>query len=864
MNNDEGRMMTFKIVIIYLVIGSAWILFSDQSLLLATDSDVWLPISLVKQWLFIAFTSCVLYGLISFYMKRIFQAQMKEQQVSEELLAVHEELVVSEEELRMQVEELNSNDSKLSRQNVVLEALHETTLGLMDRRSMEELLSKLVSSATKLANTDNGYYNAIDLQTGSMERKVGCGIYACDVGRKMSIKAGLIAEVIRTGTNQIVADYSQWDKRLSDSFFDQVRSEMQVPLKIANQIIGVIGMSYVEQEQRFAPIDVQTFQHFAEIAMIALTNASQYEQVQREIGDRMKAEEQAKVSEGERQQAAEELQLWGLVFENTGAAIFLTDGACRMVAVNRSFQQITGYQSNETLHRQPRVFEFVHENEDFQTNLTKLLKEYNFWQGELWVRRKDGSRFPSFVSISCMQQINSDISHYLITFFDISEKKAAEQRIHDLVNFDILTGLPNRRLLQERMGLAMAQCHGNGSKMAVLFLDLDRFKTVNDSLGHDLGDLLLKDIGRRLNNSVSREDTVSRQNADEFIIVLTQITDCDQVQGVATSLLAIVATPCLLEGTEVVTCATIGISIYPDDGKTSAVLLKNAETAMSHAKKNNYGGCQFFTASLNHIIAERLEIESSLRKAIYNDEFVLYYQPQIDLVTGGVVGVEALIRWQHPVQGLIAPGKFISIAEATGLIIPIGEWVIKEVCRQSQLWQQRNLVIPIALNISAVQFMQADFCNRMEMILLRTGVDPCLLEIELTESVVMKDADQTINELKRLKELGLRLSIDDFGTGYSSLSYLRRFPIDRLKIDQSFVRYMTTDKASLAIIDAIIALGHSLGLTVIAEGVETELELNMLRQRNCQEVQGYYFARPMLADQLTALFAEGKLHSFQS
>ncbi len=431
------------------------------------------------------------------------------------------------------------------------------------------------------------------------------------------------------------------------------------------------------------------------------------------------------------------------------------------------------------------------------------------------------------------------------------------------MNYDVLTGLPNRRLLQERMKTAIAQSQSTNSKMAVLFIDLDRFKTVNDSLGHDVGDLLLKEIGGRLNASVGKEDTVSRQNADAFIIVLAHVADSIQVKTMVTNLLEKIAIPWLLDGTELVTSATIGISIYPDDGQNSAELLKNAEAAMIQAKEKGYGNYQFFTVELNKLISERLGLENSLRKAIYNDEFVLHYQPQIDIVTGGVVGVEALIRWQHPVQGMIEPGKFISIAEATGLIIPIGEWVIKEVCRQNQSWQCHGLVIPIAINISAVQFSQADFCNMIEMILTRTGIDPCLLEIELTEGVVMKDADQAINGLKRLKELGLRLSIDDFGTGYSSLSYLRRFPIDKLKIDQSFVRYMTTDNASLAIIESIIALGHSLGLIVIAEGVETEQELEMLRQRHCQEVQGYYFARPMSADQLTTLFDEGKLQSLK-
>jgi diguanylate cyclase (GGDEF)-like protein/PAS domain S-box-containing protein len=682
MITDNSRMMTFKIVIIYFVLGSLWILFSEQSLLLVTEPDVRLLISFVKGWLFIFFTACMLYVLIYFYMKKIFQSQLTEQQANHDLLAVHEEL------------------------------------------------------------------------------------------------------------------------------------------------------------------------------------ASQYEQIQREIGDRIKAEELAKYSEGERRQAAEELLLWGLVFENTSEAIFLIDVACRIVAVNRSFQKLTGYRSSEILHQQPKIFEFVYKHEDFQSNLNELLKNYNFWQGELWVCRKDGSQFPGFVRINCMRQVSSEISNYLITFSDISEKKAAEQRIHDLVHFDVLTGLPNRHLLQQRMERVMTK-EQSSSKMAVLFIDLDRFKTVNDSLGHDKGDLLLKKIGRRLNDSIGREDTVSRQNGDEFIVALANVSDRNQVESVATNLLAAIATPCLIDGMELVTSATIGISIYPEDGQNFEELLKNAEAAMVHGKGNSYGSCHFFTAELNNLIAERLGLENSLRKAIYNDEFVLHYQPQIDVVTGCVVGVEALIRWQHPVQGLIAPGKFISIAEATGLIIPIGEWVIKEVCRQNQSWQSQGLVIPIAINISTVQFMQTDFCDMVEMILFRTGTEPRLLEFELTEGVVMKDADQTINELKRLKKLGLRLSIDDFGTGYSSLSYLRHFPIDKLKIDQSFVRYMTTDNASLAIIDAIIALGHSLGLTVIAEGVETEQELNMLKQRNCQEVQGYYFARPMPADQLTTLFDEGKLHSFK-
>jgi diguanylate cyclase (GGDEF)-like protein len=435
----------------------------------------------------------------------------------------------------------------------------------------------------------------------------------------------------------------------------------------------------------------------------------------------------------------------------------------------------------------------------------------------------------------------------------MSERKAAQERIEFLAHHDALTGLPNRLLLRDRVEQAQAQAVRLHSRVALLFLDLDRFKTINDSLGHPVGDALLKAVVDRLKGCVRESDTLSRQGGDEFVILLNDVRDSEAVARVADKIHQRMSEPIVLGSQSLNTSFSIGIALCPDDGEDFDSLLQKADTAMYHAKEAGRNGHRFFTEQMNRKVVEHMTLETQLRSALENREFVLHYQPQMDLHEGGIVGVEALIRWNSPENGLVSPARFIPVAEDSGVIVPIGAWVLGEACRQARAWQDAGLPpFVVAVNLSAVQFRRMDLVNTVINALVLSDLDSQWLELELTESILIQDAEATLDSVRRLKALGVKLSVDDFGTGYSSLAYLKRFAVDKLKIDQSFVRDLVTDPDDAAIVRAIIQMAHSLKLKTIAEGVESEDLSNLLRLFHCDEIQGYWLARPMPADELQA------------
>jgi diguanylate cyclase (GGDEF)-like protein len=443
---------------------------------------------------------------------------------------------------------------------------------------------------------------------------------------------------------------------------------------------------------------------------------------------------------------------------------------------------------------------------------------------------------------------------------DTEQRQAAEawsrearQRIEMLAHHDPLTGLPNRLLLRDRVEQAKAQASRTQSRLALMFLDLDRFKTINDSLGHPVGDSLLNEVVGRLKSCVRESDTISRQGGDEFIILLNDIRDSDAVARVADKIHQRMAEPLMLENHLLSTSFSIGVALYPDDGEDFDILLQKADTAMYHAKEAGRNGHRFFTEEMNQKVVEHLKLETQLRRALENKEFVLHYQPQLDLHEGGIVGAEALIRWNSPESGLVSPGKFIPVAEDSGLIAPIGAWVLNEACRQAKAWQDAGLQpFVVAVNLSAVQFRRMDLVNTVINALVLSDLDSQWLELELTESILIQDAETTLDAVRRLKALGVKLSVDDFGTGYSSLTYLKRFAVDKLKIDQSFVRDLLNDPDDAAIVRAIVQMAHSLKLKTIAEGVESQELATLLRVFHCDEIQGYCFAPPLPAAELEA------------
>lgn len=547
-----------------------------------------------------------------------------------------------------------------------------------------------------------------------------------------------------------------------------------------------------------------------------------------------------------RKQMEGQLHLSAKVFESSNEAILISDGKNRIISVNHRFEQITGYRAAEVLGSEAAILGADSENPSFYRNLHAILLEQGSWQGEASDRRKGGEIYPVWLSISLVRDKRGNPEYHIASFSDITERKQQEAQIEHLAFHDLLTGLPNRRLLIDRIQVAIAQAARDANGLALLFVDLDRFKTINDSLGHQAGDQLLRLVGERLKSWVRSGDTVSRVGGDEFIVLCP---DCDSPEGASSlgdKLLGAIAQPYQIGDTELVITASIGIALYPDNGADANSLIGNADVAMYLAKENDRNNYQFYSPELNARNLERLQMELRLRHALEEGEFLLYFQPQIDARDGKIVGAEALIRWLEPELGLIPPGRFIPLAEETGQIQAIGEWVLQQSCRHLKKWQEMGLTnLPIAINISARQFKQSSFVDTIGQTMAEHELPAHLLELELTESMLMKDVPQTTAKLNQLKKMGFRISIDDFGTGFSSLNYLRHFPLDVLKIDQSFVRELFDEGAALAIIESIIALARSLGMRTVAEGVETAEQRAILESSGCDILQGYLISRPL-------------------
>ncbi len=547
--------------------------------------------------------------------------------------------------------------------------------------------------------------------------------------------------------------------------------------------------------------------------------------------------------------AHKQLDLAAKVFESTNEGIMVTDAESVIQSVNPAFTTITGYSIEEAAGNKPKMLKSGQQDQKFYEEMWKKLLNDGNWKGEIWNRRKNGEIYPQWLTINTIKDENDNTTHYVAVFSDITKIKRSEQRLNYLAYHDSLTGLANRLLFHDRLQQAIWQAKRNEDILAVLYLDLDRFKIINDTLGHSIGDRVLRQVAERLKKCVRESDTVSRWGGDEFTIIMQNIKLVQDVGKIAKAILGSLSQAFRHEGYELYIRASLGISMYPNDGDEVDDILKKADTAMYQAKlhgKNNY---KFFSQSMNVASVERLTLETSLRRAIENEEFQLNFQPKVSLSNGKIVGMEALLYWQDPKQDIIiSPGQFIPLAEETGLILPIGEWVIRKACLQNKQWQDEGLCsIPIAVNLSTRQFQQKNLLDVIDQALNDTKLEPRYLELEITESILMDDVEEAIFILKEFKNRGIKISIDDFGTGYSSLNYLKRFPIDKLKIDQSFVRDITVDPDDASITKAVIALGHNMHLEVIAEGVETKDQLIFLYEHQCNEAQGYYFSRPISA-----------------
>jgi diguanylate cyclase (GGDEF)-like protein/PAS domain S-box-containing protein len=554
----------------------------------------------------------------------------------------------------------------------------------------------------------------------------------------------------------------------------------------------------------------------------------------------------------ERQQARDELEVMARALSDAAEGMAILDSEQRFVSANRALSSSTGYRTADLAGRSPTVICADWQDAGLCNDMRESLLLRGSWQGEVSVRRRDGSAYPALCGVSAVRAGDGRaVTHYVATFSDISRHKQYEERLQYQAHHDALTGLPNRALFHEHCQGAIRRAQRADRVLAVLFIDLDGFKTVNDSLGHGVGDSLLREVGSRLRGSLRATDFVARLGGDEFAVVLEDLHDARSATPVAESLFAVLQTPVTIDGHELFTAASIGISCYPQDGADVQTLLRNADAAMYQAKEHGRGTYRYFSMDMNARAVETLLMANSLRHALDQRQFLLHYQPILDLATGRVRAVEALIRWQHPQLGMVPPLRFIPVAESTGLIGPIGEWVLREACHQMKAWQIAGLPpVRVAVNLSARQCGQADLADRIEAALRETGLEARWLELEVTESAMMQNPERAARLFKRLRELGIAIAIDDFGTGYSSLAYLKQFQVNHLKVDRSFVQGVPTDADDVAITRTIIAMAHSLGISVVAEGVETEAQRNFLRAAGADSVQGYLFGRPMPAAEL--------------
>ena len=546
-------------------------------------------------------------------------------------------------------------------------------------------------------------------------------------------------------------------------------------------------------------------------------------------------------------QLEQRLQLWAKVFEASSESIVILDVERRFLVGNRAFMRAGGWDLEEVQGQTPDFLYADRHDANFYETVWQSAIIRGSWQGEAWLRRKNGETYPTWLVANSVRNHDGSITHLVASSVDMSEHKANEARIHHLAHHDVLTDLPNRSLCMERLRMAIEQAGRNGHHVSVVFMDLDRFKTINDSMGHHVGDALLRSVSRRLLSAVRAGDTVCRQGGDEFVIVLSEASSRDEIRDIVDQrILPLVRQPHAVEGVELHVSCSAGMAVFPDDGHDVDHLMRNADAAMYQAKAAGRNNAVFFTPELYAQAQERLDIENALRRGLERREFLLYYQPRIRASDGQLAGVEALIRWQHPDQGLVSPARFIPVAEESGLIVPVGNWVIDEACRQQTAWRAAGLgTMAVSINVSGAQLRDKALQDTLLQALTIHGVQASSIEIELTESILMDNVNSTLDKLLGLKSLGVSLAIDDFGTGYSSLNYLHQFPIDKLKIDQSFVRDMLQDPADRAITQAIVGLGHTLGLSVVAEGVEEQAQAELLRGFGCDDLQGYLFGRPM-------------------
>lgn len=560
----------------------------------------------------------------------------------------------------------------------------------------------------------------------------------------------------------------------------------------------------------------------------------------------------------ERRQADVDLRIAAIAFE-AQEGMFITDASSKIIKVNRAFTSITGYTAEEVIGKDPRILQSGRHKSEFYAAMWDSLNRTGEWNGEIWNRRKSGEIYPEQITITAVKGLEGSVTNYVATLTDITLNKEAADKIERLAFYDALTGLPNRVLLRDRLVLALASSHRSGQTGALLFIDMDNFKSLNDTLGHNMGDLLLQQVAQRLESSVREGDTVARLGGDEFVVILVDLSEqaleaAAQTKNIGKIILDILNQPYQLTNHFYHSTPSIGATLFNGHEQSVDELLKQADIAMYQAKTSGRNTLRFFDPHMQASITARVALETDLREALTENQFKIHYQPQVYL-NHQIVGAEALIRWQHPERGLVSPADFIQLAEETGLILPIGQWILEMACKQIKCWEHNTVTqhLKLAVNVSARQFHQVNFVELVTQTVHSNAIKPDRLKLELTESLVLDDIDDTVCKMNALRELGVGFSMDDFGTGFSSLAYLTQLPLDQLKIDQSFVRNIGVKASDAVIVQTIIGMANNLGMEVIAEGVETEAQRTFLDQHGCQICQGDLFSKPVIIEQFELL-----------
>ncbi|WP_055441327.1 putative bifunctional diguanylate cyclase/phosphodiesterase [Anoxybacillus suryakundensis] len=537
------------------------------------------------------------------------------------------------------------------------------------------------------------------------------------------------------------------------------------------------------------------------------------------------------------------------VIQEADEGIIVTDSEGHILLANPAFETVTGYTQEEVLGKKPNILRSGLHDRVFYENMWETIRDHGVWKGEIWNKRKNGELFVEWLTIKAIYDATGNPTHYVAIFSDVTQHKRTMEQLARLSNYDLLTNVPNRQLFTKRLQHLLDMARRYNQQLAILFLDLDRFKYINDELGHYNGDVLLKKVANRLKKLLRTKDTLARIGGDEFVVILPKLKDVQEAVSIAEQMIESLQAPFMLNGKDVYMSVSIGISMYSNDGDDGETLLRRADRAMQKAKENGRNRFELYTAKLDYQ-SEVVMLENYLRKAIERNELFICYQPIVNMKTKKIEALEALIRWQQPNIGFISPGQFIPLAEETGLIVPITKWLFEQACIHIKAIHQFAPHMKIGMNISAVHFQQDDFVEQLSTIVKQNDVHPRFFKLELTESTIMPNAEESVQKLVQLKQCGFKLAIDDFGTGFSSLSYLHRFPIDILKIDQSFIRRLSLYSDDATIVSTIIMMAHHLHLSVVAEGVETEQQYEFLNKQQCDMAQGYYIAKPMPIDEV--------------